>query len=376
MPATTPYRRCWAEIDFSALRHNLARVRELIPPGAAVAVVLKANAYGHGLRQLAAELSGKVELFAVANVAEALEIREAAPGSRVLLLGPALPEEREAIVRENFLPVLSSFDEAQAYAALVSRLGGSRPLEVHLAVDTGMGRIGVWQDDAVETARQIAALPGLRLAGAGTHLPSADEDAAWTREQLENWHAVVRALRAAGLRVPLLHSLNSAGTILFGTQEESGMVRAGLMLYGSSPIPEYQERLRPVLAWKTRVTLLRDVPAGRGVSYGRTFITPRPMRIATLAVGYGDGYPRHLSNAGAEVLLAGRRCPVLGRVTMDQIMVDASAVLEVQAGDEAVLLGRQDGGEILAAELAAKAGTIAWEIFTGITDRVARHYSS
>jgi alanine racemase len=152
------------------------------------------------------------------------------------------------------------------------------------------------------------------------------------------------------------------------------MVRAGLMLYGSAPIEEFQPRLRAVMTWKTRITLIRDLGAGRGVSYGRTFIAERPMRVATLAVGYGDGYQRHLSNRGAEVLIRGRRCPVLGRVTMDQIMVDVTALPEVQAGEEVVLLGAQGGEEILAAELAAKAGTIAWEIFTGVGRRVHRQY--
>ena len=154
------------------------------------------------------------------------------------------------------------------------------------------------------------------------------------------------------------------------------MVRAGLMLYGSSSLPEFQAQLRPALALKTRVTLIRDVPAGRGVSYGRTFITPHPMRVATLAIGYADGFQRHLSNQGAEVLIHGRRCPLLGRVTMDQIMIDVSGVVEAVIGDEAVLIGASGGEEILAGELAAKAGTIAWEIFTSIGPRVDRVHAN
>jgi alanine racemase len=152
------------------------------------------------------------------------------------------------------------------------------------------------------------------------------------------------------------------------------MVRAGLMLYGSSPLREFQAQLRPALSLKTRITLIRDVPAGHGISYGRTFITPRPMRIATLGIGYADGYQRHLSNRGADVLIHGRRCPLLGRVTMDQIMVDVSHVGEATIGDEAVLIGAAGGEEILAGELAEKAGTIPWEIFTSIGTRVERVY--
>lgn len=383
-----PFHRCWAEIDLSALRHNVAVTREWAGSGVAIAAVLKANAYGHGLARLARELRPQVEMFAVANVAEALELRQAAPGSPVLILGPALPEEREAIIRERFLPVISSVGEAQAYAAEASRIAPSSPfaplaeaspLDVHLAVDTGMGRIGVEEEEALAAARTIATIPGLRLAGVGTHLPVADEDFEWTRAQLARWREIVRSLRAAGLN-PAVHAFNSAGTMRFsgpeggGAAANGGIVRAGLMLYGSSPLPEFQHRLLPLLTWKTRVTLLREVPKGRSVSYGRTFITPGPMRIATLGAGYGDGYPRRLSNAAGEILLGGQRCPVLGRVTMDQILVDASAVPGIEAGDEAVLMGRQGTQEILAAELAAKAGTIAWEIFTGITSRVVRRY--
>lgn len=372
-----PPHRCWADIDLSAIRHNLAAIRALLPAGAGVAAVLKADAYGHGLAAVAAALREQAEFFAVANVDEALEIRHAAPGAAVMILGPALPPERETILRERFLPVLSSVAEARAYSE-ANAAEGKPPLEVHLMVDTGMGRIGIWEEEAVEAARQIAALPGVRLTGAGTHLPSADEDEAWTAGQLARWRATVAGFEAAGLGLRSLHCLNSAGAIRFGSTATGNLVRAGLALYGSSPLPAFQKQLRPALAWKTRVTLLRDLPAGRSLSYGRTFITPRPMRIATLAVGYGDGYRRDLSGTGAEVLIGGLRRAVLGRVTMDQILVDVSAQAgdnaAVQIGDEAVLIGRQGREEILAGELAARAGTIPWEIFTGITSRVVRSY--
>jgi alanine racemase len=171
------------------------------------------------------------------------------------------------------------------------------------------------------------------------------------------------------------HAQNSAGLIGYALRGSSNLARPGLMLYGSSPLPDFQRRLRPALTLKTRVTLVRALPAGRGISYGRTFITPRAMRAGTLGAGYADGYPRHLSNAGAEVLVRGRRCPVLGRVTMDQIVVDLSDIPgAVEAGEEAVLIGAQGEEEILAGELAAKAGTIPWEIFTGLTARVGRYY--
>jgi alanine racemase len=201
-----------------------------------------------------------------------------------------------------------------------------------------------------------------------THLPVPDEDGEFTEAQLRRFEALV--LPHA---LPLVHSLNSAGVIAFASHS-ADMVRAGLMLYGSSPIPVFQSRLRPVMAWKTRIALVREVGAGRGVSYGRTFIAPHTMRVATLVVGYADGYLRALAGHDAAVLICGRRCPLLGRVTMDMVMVDVTAIDGIAEGEEVVLLGRQAGEEISAAELAERAGTIAWEIFTGVKARVERVY--
>jgi len=362
----------------NALRHNVAAIREHVGANVGMMAVVKANAYGHGVVELARELRYLVEMFGVASVAEALQLRRVAPNTGIVVLGPALPEEREALMRNAFIPVVSSLEEAQAYAKLAGCLKRADPFPIHLKVDTGMGRIGVWYEEALEVARAIAALPGIQLSGMATHLPAADEDAEWTRAQLARWETLQSDLRKAGITIPVIHSLNSAGTILFNERAHAAsggdIIRPGLILYGSSPVPEFQARLRPVLAWKSRITLLRQVPAGRSVSYGRTFVTPAPMRIATVCAGYADGYSRHLSNAGAEVLIGGRRCAVLGRVTMDQILVDASGAPQAAVGDEVVLIGSQGSAEITAAELAAKAGTIPWEIFTSISSRVVRYY--
>jgi len=375
-----PLRRCWAEIDLNALRHNIATIREHVGANIGILAVLKANAYGHGVEELARELRYLAEMFGVASVTEALQLRRIAPDTPIVILGPALPEEREVLMRSGCIPVLSSLEEAQAYSKLAHNLDLPYSICAHLKVDTGMGRIGVWHEEAVEVARAISSLPGIVLTGVATHLPVADEDVQWTLDQLARWETCVRNLREAGMDIPVVHSLNSAGTIRFRDRARltSGtggdMIRPGLMLYGSSPVPEFQAKLRPVLAWKSRITLLRQVPAGRSVSYGRTFVTPVPMRIATVCVGYADGYPQHLSNAGAEVLIGGRRCAVLGRVTMDQILVDATSLPQAAVGDDVVLLGSQGNEVISAAELAAKSGTIPWEIFTGISSRVVRFY--
>lgn len=364
-----PIRRCWAEIDLSAIRHNIATIRAQLRADVRIMAIVKANAYGHGVSGVVPALAGNVEMFGVANVTEAHEVRQFAPTEPILILGPALPEERQKIVAAGFFPSVSNVAEARAFSAL----GEGKPVPIHVIVDTGMGRIGIWEEEALAVVREIMAIPGIEVAGLASHFPVADENADFTGDQIARFQHLTAVLREIGAPPFTTHLENSAGII--GHSATAGdMVRPGLMLYGSSPVPEFQGYLRPVLTWKTRVTLVRSVGAGRGISYGRTFITPCPMRLATLAVGYADGYQRHLSNRGADVLIRGRRCAVLGRVTMDQIIVDVTALPEVGAGEEVVLLGQQVSEEILAAELAEKAGTIAWEIFTGIGRRVERVY--
>lgn len=363
---TTTY-RCWAEVDAEALRHNVRALRSFLLPGVQIVGVVKADAYGHGLSELARLIDEDVDLFGVANVAEGLEIRRAGAHSPVLLLGPALPSERVVVVKERFIPPISTVEEASAYNETVA---DSHTLPIHFVIDTGMGRIGLWGEEAGTTLKLIRQLPRLSVVAVSSHLPVADEDLLYTSEQFHRFRREAAELFPDGMPATIL---NSAGVLHLGQDLRAGdLVRVGLALYGISPLPEFQHRFLPALTWKTRVTLVRTLGPGRSVSYGRTFITPREMKIATLAVGYGDGYQRHLRNA--EVLIREKRCRVVGRVTMDQIMVDVSALDHVELGEEAVLIGRQGNERILARELAERAGTIAWEIFTGITRRVVRVY--
>ena len=370
MNTLTQPTRCWAEIDLGAIRHNAAAARAAVGPGVGILAVVKADAYGHGLAPVARALAdtGEVAVFGVANVIEAEHLRDALPDAAVTVLSPALPGERAAVVRMGLVPWVSSRAEAEDYARQAEEQGRV-PFGVEIKVDTGMGRVGVLPPDLPALRAAVERLPALRLAGVVTHLPSADEDAAFTTDQLARFASLATHLPPGAHQ----QAQNSAGLLGFA-HGACNLVRPGLMLYGSSPLPEFQTRLRPALTLKTRVTLVRDLPAGWGVSYGRTFVTPRPMRVGTLAAGYADGYQRHLSNAGAEVLVRGRRCALLGRVTMDQVMIDLDGLPEVGPGEEVVLLGRQGDEEILAAELAQKAGTIPWEIFTGLTARVGRYY--
>lgn len=355
--------RSWVEVDPGALRHNLAFVRKTIGPKPEILAVVKANAYGHGTAQVAGALAHDVALFGVANLSEAHSVLGAMTGRPVMLLSPCLPSEREEAVAAGLIVTVSSAEEAEGFAAF-------GPVVVNFKVDTGMGRVGFHGGAA---AHEIARIAGrVRIHSISTHLPCSDEDEPFTRSQLERFSAMLADFRKLAPKARI-HSLNSAGILKFPEHAED-IVRAGLILYGHSPLPEFQSELRPSLTWKTRVTLVKDLPEGEGVCYGRTFITPRPTRTAVLAVGYADGFPRQASGKGACVLIRGRRCALLGRVTMDQIVVDVTGIGDVSPGEEAVILGSQGGETITAEDLAAQADTISWDILTGIKGRVARIY--
>jgi alanine racemase len=377
--------RCWAEIDRSALRHNAKVVRERIGSAQMLAVV-KADGYGHGLIGVAQALAEEAQLFGVANLEEASQLR-ATLQHPIVILGPALPEERLKITQRGFIPSISAFEEAQDFSRLASDprvdpLPGQgeadatapsegRTVAVNFKVDTGMGRMGAPENEALKLFQKVAALPHIKIHSVSTHLPVSNEDAEYTRDQLVRVGKIVKQFRAIIPGDYKVHVLQSAGTLAFN-EEIFDMVRAGIILYGISPLPEFQNLFKPVMTWKTRIGLIRDMPKGSSISYGRTFITPQKMRIATLTCGYADGYPRHLSNRDAAVLVRGQRCALLGRVTMDLMMIDVSKIDNVQVGDEVVLMGRDGNEEISCGQLAEKAGTITWEITTRIGARVRR----
>lgn len=366
--ALTGSQHCWLEVDAAALRHNASVAREFVGPDRALMGVVKANGYGHGLALAGGVLETEIDWFGVASAAEGIALREAGCVKPVFILGAALPGERAVIADRGFVPAISTKVEGDAYDAIAAKAG--KKMEVHIAIDTGMGRIGFHLTDAKALARLVQSWAHLRVDGVMSHMPSADEDAEFTMLQVEMFEAELAELRAAGLSFRTVHMANSAGLLDFKCPSCT-MSRAGLMLYGVSPLPHWQEHLRATLRWKTQVTLVRELPPGCGISYGRTFITNRSpfTRVATIAAGYGDGYHRALTGQGAEVLIHAQRCPVIGRVTMDQMMVDVSDLAQaVVPGDEVILLG----DEISANELAEKAGTIPWEILTSISQRVAR----
>lgn len=333
----------------------------------ALMAVVKAGAYGHGLEDIAAVFAGAgVAFLGVANVGEARRIHLAGVRTRIYLLGPTWSGEREEIVARGWTPCISSLVEAEEF----DRLARSRGvvLAVHLAVDTGMGRGGFVAEHLPQTMIALQQLPGLEIEGIGSHLPSADEDEEFTRAQFARFSAIITEL--GGPQVfAWRHLANSAGLLAYDPSC-CNLARPGLMLYGVSPLPQFQDQLRTVMSLKSRVTLIRTLPAGHGVSYGRAFVTARATKVATIGVGYGDGYPRHVSGHQARVMVRDQFFPILGRVTMDQMMIDVTEAPEVCEGDEVELFGKN----ISVSEVAAKADTIPWHIFTGITPRVLRVY--
>jgi alanine racemase len=360
--------RCWAEIDRAALQHNAALIKKRIGPNVEILAVVKADAYGHGMIPVAQALSKGAGLFGVANLTEAIALRGAVQ-QPIMLLGPASPQELGLIAQHGFIPSISTWEEADQF----NRLASNEKVLINFKIDTGMGRMGVPAHEAIALFKKVNALPRVEIHSVSTHLPVSDEDEVFTRDQLRGFSALIKKLRTEAPGNYKVHALQTAGILEFA-DEPFEIVRPGMLLYGISPLPQFQNLLRPAMIWKTRIALIREMPAGHGISYGRTFITPRRMRVATLAAGYADGYPRHLSNRGTSVLIGGQRCPLLGRVTMDLIMIDVSELPSAVVGDEVVLMGRQGGEEIPCAELAERADTITWEITTRIGSRVQRVY--
>ncbi len=362
-PVSPP--RSWVEIDLDAIVQNLAFAREA--SGCAIMAVVKAGAYGHGLEEIANTLEAVgTEFLGVANVGEARRIREAGVKSRIYLLGATWAEEREEIVARQITPCISNLEEARDFDRIASRRGELLP--VHIAIDTGMGRGGFLPEIISEQIAELRNLGSLELEGIASHLSSADEDEDFTKRQIQAFEEVVATLGGAEA-FNWRHLSNSAGIIGY-PKGCCNLARPGLMLYGVSPLPTCQLRLRNVMTLKSRITITRTVPRGHGISYGHTHVTTAPTRIATVGIGYGDGYPRHVSGKGAEVWVRGKRFPLLGRVTMDQMIIALGDDTEVCAGDEVELFGPH----IPVSEIADLASTIPWEIFTGITPRVQRIY--
>jgi len=363
----------WVEIDLDAIAFNAAGLKARAGGKAELMVTVKANAYGHGAVQVArAAMEGGATRLAVHRTLEGVQLRQAGITAPILIMGYTLPAESERIVRWNLTPTVNSQPQAEALSAAVAR---GKSLPVHIKVDTGMSRYGLLPDEVVDFVRFLSGLPGLALEGLYTHHAVADlADKTFTHRQFSIYMDVVKQLEAAGFTFPLKHVSNSATTLDL-PEMALDMVRCGIALYGLHPSDEMEPAipLRPALTLKSRVARVRTLPSGASISYGRTYTTDRPTRVALVPVGYGDGYHRILSNRGA-VLIHGQRASILGRVCMDQFVADVSHIPAVRLHDEVVLVGRQGEEHIPAEEVARWAETINYEVTTSLLPRVVRIY--
>lgn len=364
----------WVEVDLGKLRANVAAIQAALA-GSDMLAVIKSDAYGHGLASVAAALGrAGVRRFAVAYVAEAESVRAAVPGAElVLVLGAACPEDVPRMLRGRITPVVVSADHGRALAAAARAAGGS--LDVHLKLDTGMGRLGFVCPTETLQAAEVCRLPGLAVQGVCTHFAMVEPEKKPTaaRGQAEKFRQALPLIEAAAGRRLFRHMSSSRAALLLPDCDQDA-VRMGISLYGYGAADRDKRFATvPVLQWKSRVMQVKTVPAGFAVGYYASYKTTAPTDLATISCGYTDGYQRHLGNKG-HVLIGGKRRPVVGRVSMNWISADLGPASGVQAGDEVVLIGAQGGEQIWADELAKHCNTIAYEILTGISRQIERHY--
>jgi len=378
----------WAETDLNAIEHNVSELRRITQPEARLMAVVKANAYGHGVLAIAERaLQSGADLLGVARLNEAMELRKAGFEVPVLIFGFTPPEVADKLFEFDLTQTVYAFETAEALSRVA--VANGKKIKVHLKVDTGMGRLGLLSDklrssapgndssdDAIREAESIARLNGLELEGIYTHFATADSlDKSYAKKQFDIFMDFLNTVRLAGLEIPIRHTANS-GAIIDMPETHLDMVRAGISLYGLFPSDEVDKSrisLKPAMALKARVVHLKNVPAGFKVSYGCTHETQKPTTVATVPVGYADGYSRRLSSRG-QMLVSGQRAPIIGRVCMDQTMIDVGHLPEVAIEDEVVVFGNQGDASITVDEIAAGLDTINYEIVSALTARVPRVY--
>ena len=370
------YLRCYAEISLEAIGHNIREVKKRLPEGVKLLGVVKANAYGHGAVPVASYLENQVDYFATATIEEAVELRENGISAPILILCYVSPSQYGDLVEYDITQTIDSYAQALALEKEAARQ--NRKAKAHLAVDTGMTRIGfqVTEHDADEAAK-IADLPHIELEGMFTHFSCADqEDKTYCSMQMEKYDKMTALLAERGVTIPLRHICNSAGIMEFDDHRFE-MVRSGIITYGIYPSEKVKKErldLIPALSWKSHVIHVKEVGPGIGVSYGATYVTEKPMtRIATVSAGYADGYPRALSNQGC-VLIHGKKAPIIGRICMDQMMVDVTDIPDVQVEDVVTLVGTDGDETITIEEIANPAARFDYEMLCDISSRVTRVY--
>lgn len=368
-------RPVWAEIDLDAIAHNMREIRKITASNAKVMAIVKADGYGHGAEKVAGiALQSGADRLGVAILDEALALREAGFQVPILVLGYTPEEQAETIVANGINQTVFNFSLAQALSHAGVKLG--KKATIHLKLDTGMGRIGINPAEIVDFVKDLSSLPNLEVEGMFTHFAVADElDKTYTEGQFSKFMGAVKALEREGIRLPIYHVCNSAALIDL-PHMHLDMVRPGIILYGLYPSSEVKKErifLKPALSLKAKVGYIKKVGEGSSISYGRRYIAKEERSIATLPLGYADGLTRLLFAKGG-ALIKGKRAPLVGRVCMDQCMVDVSDILNVKDGEEAVLIGCQNGACISAEEVAQQIGTINYEVVCMISKRVPRVY--
>ncbi len=369
------YTRVYAEVDLDAAAANIKAIKNSLPPGTGMMAAVKADGYGHGSVPIARAIESSVSGYIVAAVDEAVLLRRHGIDKPILVLGVTHPGRYPDLLANDIIATVFTMEQALPLSELAA--AGGTKARVHLAVDTGMNRIGMRADEAgADLAAAIAKLSGIQVEGLFTHFARADEvDKVWARKQLDAYLRFTELLDERGLDIPCRHCANSAGIIDL-PETHMDMVRPGIALYGMYPsdaVKMQEIALKPVMSLRSRIIYIKPVPPGSQISYGGTFCTPKTMQIATIPVGYGDGYPRNLSNRGW-VLIHGKKAPILGRICMDQFMVDVTDIPEAAVDDEVTLMGR-DGSELIRTEdLAAWSGGFHYEIVCNIGKRVPRVY--
>jgi alanine racemase len=362
--------RIWAEIYLDALDENLMAVKKLLG-NKKILLAIKADAYGHGAKEIAVHLDGKVDMFGVASLEEGIDLRTNGKIiSPILVLSPIPYSGIDSLFEYNLSPSISEREFAQILTQAAKQR--EKPIKVHVEVDTGMGRTGLSIDEAVETITQINTGSYLEVEGVFTHFPAADNDFPFTRQQIEKYVNLTESLTKKGVKPIIRHVANSAGFLNFA-ESYFDMIRPGLIIYGICTNQATQQiaSLKPVMSLRTRIVNLRKIPKGNSISYERTYFTKRDSLIAVVTTGYGDGYPWSLSN-NAEVLVAGQRAKVVGNVCMDLTMIDVTPIQKVKIGDTVTLIGKDRNDTITVNELAGWAKTIPYEVITRISPRVPR----